>query len=139
MAMMPARVKWRKQQRGTMKGNSTRGNRVSFGEYALQSLEAGRVNGRQIEAGRMACTHYLAREGRVYIRIFPHKSFSKKPLETRMGTGKGEPEFWAAEVKPGTILFEIAGVDEAVAKRAFSRVACKMPIRCRFVHRRHTM
>ncbi|MCL5769964.1 MAG: 50S ribosomal protein L16 [Planctomycetes bacterium] len=139
MAMMPARVKWRKQQRGTMKGNATRGNRVSFGEYALQSLEAGRVNGRQIEAGRMACTHYLAREGRVYIRIFPHKSFSKKPLETRMGTGKGEPEFWAAEVKPGTILFEIAGVDEAVAKRAFSRVACKMPIRCRFVHRRHTM
>lgn len=139
MAMMPARVKWRKQQRGTMKGNATRGNRVSFGEYALQSLEAGRVNGRQIEAGRMACTHYLAREGRVYIRIFPHKSFSKKPLETRMGTGKGEPEFWAAEVKPGTILFEIAGVDEAVAKRAFSRVACKMPVRCRFVHRRHTM
>ncbi len=139
MAMMPARVKWRKQQRGTMKGNATRGNRVSFGEFALQSLEAGRVTGRQIEAGRMACTHYLAREGRVYIRIFPHKSFSKKPLETRMGTGKGEPEFWAAEVKPGTILFEIAGVDEAVAKRAFSRVACKMPIRCRFVHRRHTM
>jgi len=139
MAVMPARVKWRKQQRGIIKGNATRGNRVSFGEYALQSLEPGRISGRQIEAGRMACSHYLAREGRVYIRIFPHKSFSKKPLETRMGTGKGEPEFWAAEVKPGTILFEIAGVDEAVARRAFARVACKMPVRCRFMQRRHTM
>ncbi|MGC8540859.1 MAG: 50S ribosomal protein L16 [Phycisphaerae bacterium] len=139
MAMMPARVKWRKQQRGIMKGNATRGNKVSFGEYALQSLEPGRITGRQIEAGRMACSHYLAREGRVYIRIFPHKSFSKKPLETRMGTGKGEPEFWAAEVKPGTVMFEIAGVDETVARRAFSRVACKMPVRTRFVQRRHTM
>ncbi|HTV47600.1 MAG TPA: 50S ribosomal protein L16 [Phycisphaerae bacterium] len=139
MALMPARVKWRKQQRGIIKGNATRGNRVSFGEFALQSLEPGRISGRQIEAGRMACSHFLAREGRVYIRIFPHKSFSKKPLETRMGTGKGEPEFWAAEVKPGTILFEIAGVEEAVARRAFSRVACKMPVRCRFLQRRHTM
>ncbi len=139
MAMMPARVKWRKQQRGIMKGNATRGNKVSFGEFALQSLEPGRITGRQIEAGRMACSHYLAREGRVYIRIFPHKSFSKKPLETRMGTGKGEPEFWAAEVKPGTVMFEIAGVDEIVARRAFSRVACKMPVRTRFVQRRHTM
>ena len=139
MAMMPSRVKWRKQQRGIIKGNATRGNRVSFGEYALQSLEPGRITGRQIEAGRMACSHYLAREGRVYIRIFPHKSISAKPMETRMGTGKGEPEYWAAEVKPGTILFEIAGVEETVAKRAFSRVACKMPVRCRFVHRRHSM
>ena len=139
MAMMPARVKWRKQQRGIMKGNATRGNKVSFGEYGIQSLEPGRITGRQIEAGRMACSHYLAREGRVYIRIFPHKSFSKKPLETRMGTGKGEPEFWAAEVKPGTVMFEIAGVDETVARRAFSRVACKMPVRTRFVQRRHTM
>ena len=139
MAMMPARVKWRKQQRGIMKGNATRGNKVSFGEFALQSLEPGRITGRQIEAGRMACSHYLAREGRVYIRSFPHKSFSKKPLETRMGTGKGEPEFWAAEVKPGTVMFEIAGVDEIVARRAFSRVACKMPVRTRFVQRRHTM
>ena len=139
MALMPARVKWRKQQRGIIKGNATRGNKVSFGQYALQALEPGRITGRQIEAGRMACSHYLAREGRVYIRIFPHKSFSKKPLETRMGTGKGEPEFWAAEVKPGTILFEIAGVDETVARRAFSRVAYKMPVRCRFVKRRHTL
>lgn len=139
MAVMPARVKWRKQQRGIIKGNATRGNTVSYGEYALQAMEPGRINGRQIEAGRMACSHFLAREGKVYIRIFPHKSFSKKPLETRMGTGKGEPEFWAAEVKPGTILFEIAGVDETVARRAFNRVAYKMPIRTRFVRRRHTM
>jgi large subunit ribosomal protein L16 len=139
MALMPSRVKWRKQQRGIMKGNATRGNKVSFGEYALQSLEPGRIDGRQIEAGRMACSHYLAREGRVYIRIFPHKSFSKKPLETRQGTGKGEPDHWAAEVKPGTILFEIAGVDEAIARRAFARVAYKMPVRCRFVQRRHTL
>ena len=139
MALMPARVKWRKQQRGIMKGNATRGNKVSFGEYALQSLEPGRINGRQIEAGRMACSHFLAREGRVYIRIFPHKSFSKKPLETRQGTGKGEPDHWAAEVKPGTILFEIAGVDETIARRAFARVAYKMPVLCRFVRRRHTL
>ena len=87
----------------------------------------------------MACSNHLAREGRVYIRIFPHKSFSKKPLETRMGTGKGEPEFWAAEVKPGTLLLEIAGVSEDVARRAFLRVAYKMPIKCRFIVRRKTM
>ena len=137
--LQPARRKYRKEQKGRNTGVATRGNKVSFGEYALQSLEPGRITGRQIEAGRMACSHYLAREGRVYIRIFPHKSFSKKPLETRMGTGKGEPEFWAAEVKPGTVMFEIAGVDETVARRAFSRVACKMPVRTRFVQRRHTM
>ena len=139
MALMPARVKWRKQQRGTMKGNATRGNKVSFGEFGLQAMEPGRLSGRVIEAGRMACSNHLAREGRVYIRIFPHKSFSKKPLETRMGTGKGEPEFWAAEVKPGTILLEIAGVSEDVARRAFLRVAYKMPIKCRFIVRRKTM
>ena len=137
--LQPARRKFRKEQKGRNTGKATRGNKVSFGEYAIQSLEPGRINGRQIEAGRMACSHYLAREGRVYIRIFPHKSFSKKPLETRMGTGKGEPEFWAAEVKPGTVLFEIAGVDEAIARRAFARVAYKMPVRCRFVKRRHTL
>lgn len=139
MALMPARVKWRKQQRGIMKGNATRGNKVSFGDFGLQALEPGRISGRVIEAGRMACSHYLAREGKVYIRIFPHKSFSKKPLETRQGTGKGEPDFWAAEVKPGTILYEIAGVDEDLARHAFSRVAYKMPIRCRFISRKHSV
>ncbi len=113
-----------------MKGNATRGNKVSFGEYALQSLEPGRINGRQIEAEGMARSHHLAREGRVYIRIFPHKSFSKKPLETRMAPAR-EPDHWAAEVKPGTILFEIAGVDETVArrKRVAYRCRCGTPLR----------
>ena len=124
-------MKWRKQQRGDHEGQRDPGQQGRFGEYGLQSLEPGRINGRQIEAGRMACSHYLGREGRVFIRIFPHKSLSKKPLETRMGTGKGEPDHWAAEVKPGTILFEIAGVDETVARRAFARVAYKMPVQCR--------
>ncbi|MCK6454966.1 MAG: 50S ribosomal protein L16 [Phycisphaerae bacterium] len=139
MAMMPARVKFRKQQRGKMKGNATRGNYVSYGDYGLQSLEAGWVTGRQIEAGRVATTHFLRREGRVIVRIFPHKSVSGKPLEVRMGTGKGEPEFWTAVVKPGTILFEVGGVSEDIARAALQRVAHKMPVRCRFVKRRHVV
>src|SRR5207237_9396460 len=117
MAMMPKRVRYRKSQRGKMKGNASRGNTVSFGDFGLQSLEAGWVTARQIEAGRVACSHYLAREGRVFIRIFPHKPVSGKPLETRMGKGKGEPEYWVAIVKPGHVIFEIAGVDESTAKR----------------------
>src|SRR6476646_9448385 len=137
MATMPKRVKFRKSQRGKMKGNATRGNTVAFGEYGLQSLESAWVTARQIEAGRVACSHYLRREGRLFIRIFPHKPVSAKPLEVRMGTGKGEPEFWAAVVKPGAVMFEITGVDEATAKRALARVAHKMPIPCRFVARRH--
>ena len=137
--LMPSRVKWRKQQRGVMRGNATRGNKIGYGEFGLQALEPGRINGRQIEAGRMAASRFVAREGKIFIRIFPHKRFSKKPLETRQGTGKGEPEFWAAEVKPGTIMFEMTGVEEAVARKAFARVAYKMPIRTRFIARRHTM
>ena len=133
---MPKRVKFRKAQKGRIRGNATRGNTVSFGEFGLQSVEAGRVTARHIEAGRVAASHYLAREGRVYIRIFPHKPVSAKPLETRMGKGKGEPEFWCAVVKPGTVMFEVAGVDEPTAKRCLSRVAHKMPVPCRFVHRR---
>ncbi len=136
MAMMPKRVKFRKSQRGRIKGNATRGNTVAFGEYGLQSLESAWISAKQIEAGRVACTHYLHREGRVFIRIFPHKPISAKPLEVRMGTGKGEPEFWAAVVKPGTMLFEVAGVDEATARRCLARVAHKMPVRTRFVARR---
>ena len=101
MPLMPKRVKFRKSQRGKMKGNATRGNTVAFGEYGLQALEMSWVTARQIEAGRVACSHYLAREGRVFIRIFPHKPVSGKPLETRMGKGKGEPEYWVAIVKPG--------------------------------------
>lgn len=136
MATMPKRVKYRKQQRGVLKGNATRGNYVSFGDYGLQALESHWISSRQIEAGRVAATHFLRRQGKIYIRIFPDKPISKKPLETRMGKGKAETEFWAACVKPGTMLFEITGVPEDVAKQALARVAHKMPIRCRFVGRR---
>ncbi|HEY3242624.1 MAG TPA: 50S ribosomal protein L16 [Phycisphaerae bacterium] len=137
MAMMPKRVKFRKSQRGRVRGNATRGNFVAFGEYGLQVLHSGWITARQIESGRVAATHYLHREGKVYIRIFPHKPVSAKPLETRMGKGKGEPEDWVAIVKPGTVLFEVGGVEEDVAKLALTRVAHKMPFRCRFVARRH--
>ena len=139
MPMMPARVKFRKSQRGKMKGNATRGNTVAFGEYGLQSLEACWVTARQIEAGRVAASHFLRREGRLFIRIFPHKPVSGKPLETRMGKGKGEPEYWCAVVKPGTVMFEVAGVDEPTAKRALARVAHKMPVATRFVARKHAV
>ncbi len=118
MAMMPKRVLHRKAQRGKMKGMATRGNTVSFGEYGLQAMAAAWVTARQLEAGRVAATHYLHREGRVYIRVFPDKPISAKPLETRMGTGKGEVEEWVAVVKPGVILFEVGGVDEETAKGA---------------------
>lgn len=137
MAMMPKRVKHRKQQRGRMRGLASRGNTVSFGEFGLQSQDTAWVTAKQLEAGRVAATHYLHREGRVYIRVFPDKPISKKPLETRMGKGKGETEEWVAVVKPGTILFEIGGVDEETAKSALRRVAHKMPVTCRMVYRRH--
>jgi large subunit ribosomal protein L16 len=133
---MPKRVKFRKQQRGRLRGNATRGNYVSFGEFGLQALESHWLSARQIEAGRIAAQHFLHRQGKVFIRVFPDKPISKKPLETRMGKGKAETEYWAARIKPGTILFEVAGVDEYVAKQALSRIAHKMPVRCRFVTRR---
>jgi large subunit ribosomal protein L16 len=133
---MPKRVKFRKSQRGKIRGNATRGNTVAFGEYGLQALKSGWVTARQIEAGRIAISHFLRREGRPFIRIFPHKPVSAKPLETRMGKGKGEPDFWVAIVKSGTMMFEITGVDEPTAKRALARVAHKMPVPCRFVKRR---
>ena len=136
MPLMPQRVKFRKQQRGKMKGVATRGNYVAFGEFGLQCLEIGWLAGRQIEAGRVAASHFLQREGKVYCRVFPDKPISKKPLETRMGTGKAEPEYWAACVKPGTILFEVAGVPKDVAVQALVRVARKMPFKTRFVERR---
>ena len=139
MPMMPKRVKFRKSQRGKMKGNATSGNTVAFGDFGLQSLESAWVTARQIEAGRVACMHFLRREGRLHIRIFPHKPVSAKPLEVRMGSGKGEPEFWCAVVKPGTVLFEVGGVDEATAKRALARVAHKMTVRTRFVVRKHAI
>lgn len=139
MAMMPKRMKFRKAQRGKMREKATRGNTVAHGEFGLQSLDHGYLTARQIEAGRMAATHFLQRQGRVYIRVFPHKPISRKPLETRMGKGKGEPEYYAAVVKEGTVLYEIGGVSEDIARRAFTRVAHKMPFRCRFVTRRHAV
>jgi large subunit ribosomal protein L16 len=120
-----------------VRGKAGRGNTVAFGEYGLQSLEPGWITGRQIEAGRVTATHFLHREGRVYIRVFPDKPVSAKPLETRMGKGKGEPEFWVARSWPGTMLFELGGVTEEVARQALARVAHKLPVRCRFVRRRH--
>ncbi|MGA2264868.1 MAG: 50S ribosomal protein L16 [Phycisphaerae bacterium] len=136
MAMMPKRVKHRKQQRGKMRGMATRGQTVSFGDYGLQSMELAWVSAKQLEAGRVAATHYLHREGRVYVRVFPDKPITAKPLETRMGTGKGEVTDWVAVVKPGTILFEVSGVDETTARSAFRRIASKMPVRCRMLGRR---
>ncbi len=133
---MPKRIKFRKQMRGTMRGNATRGNFVAFGEYGLQALESHWISARQIEAGRIAAQHFLRRQGKVFIRIFPDKPVSKKPLETRMGKGKADTSYWAARVKPGTVLYEIAGVSESLAKQAFARIAHKMPVRCRFVERR---
>ena len=139
MPRMPKRIKFRKQQRGKMKGNATRGNYVAYGDFGLQALGTHWVTARQLEAGRVAAQHFLHRQGRVFIRVFPDKPISKKPLETRMGTGNAETEYWAARVKPGTMLFEITGVSEEMAKQALARVAHKMPIRCRFVSRRVTV
>ncbi len=137
MAMMPKRVLHRKQQRGRVRGNATRGNTVSFGEYGLQSTDGGWLTARQLEAGRVAATHFLHREGKVYIRVFPDKPVSAKPLETRMGKGKGETKDWVAIVKPGTILFEVSGVDEATARAALRLIAHKMPVNCKMAYRRH--
>ena len=134
--LMPKRVKFRKEQRGKLKGNATRGNYVAFGDYGLQTLEPHWLTGRQIEAGRIAAQHFLRRQGKIFIRVFPDKPISKKPLETRMGTGKADVDYWAARIKPGTILFEIAGVPEDLAKQALARIAYKMPVKCLFVGRR---
>jgi len=133
---MPKRVKHRKIQRGRIKGEATRGNDVVFGEYGLQTLQGGWISAATIEAGRIAAQQYLRSEGRLYIRMFPHKSVTSTPLETRMGKGKGEPEYWAAVVKPGTVMYEIAGVPEETAKLCFNRLAHKMPVKCRFVKRK---
>jgi len=136
MPLMPKRVKYRKSQRGKVRGKASRGNRVSFGEYGLQALECGWITSQQIEAGRVAAVHFLRHEGKLIIRIFPHKSVTTTPAETRMGKGKGEPAFWVATVKPGTILFELSGVAEDVARDALARIAHKMPVRTRMAFRR---
>ena len=136
MARMPKRVKHRKIQRGRIKGEATRGNDVVFGDFGLQTIEGGWISAATIEAGRIAAQQYLRTEGRLYIRVFPHKSVTSIPLETRMGKGKGEPEYWAASVKPGTIMYEIGGVPEETAKMCLNRLAHKMPVKCRFVKRK---
>ena len=136
MARMPKRVKHRKIQRGRIKGNATRGNDVVFGDFGLQTLQGGWISAATIEAGRIAAQQYLRSEGKLYIRMFPHKSITSIPLETRMGKGKGEPDYWAAVVKPGTVMYEISGVPEETAKLCFNRLAHKMPVKCRFVKRK---
>ena len=139
MAGIPTRVKRRKQHRGRLKGCATRGNAVAFGEFGIQALEKGWITSRQIEAGRVACSHFLEGEGRIWVRIFPHKPVTAKPAEVRMGTGKGDVEEWVAVVRPGTVLFEVGGVAEAKAKVAFNRIAHKLPLRTRFARRRHKL
>lgn len=133
--LSPKRTKYRKVHRGRMKGTAHRGNRVVFGEYGLQALEASWITDRQIEAARVALTRYIRRGGKVWITIFPDKPVTKKPAETRMGSGKGNPEFWVAVVKPNRIMFELAGVPEEVAKEALRLASHKLPIRTRFVKR----
>jgi large subunit ribosomal protein L16 len=136
MPLMPKRVKFRKTQRGKVRGNAQRGNTVSYGEFGLQALEGGWLSAEAIEAGRITATHAVRGEGRLFIRVFPHKSVTAIPAETRMGKGKGEPEYWAAVIKPGMILYEIAGLPEVAARDALAKVAYKMPFRCRLVTRR---
>jgi len=149
MANMPKRVKYRKTQRGItrgfhaqdaykgpIKGLAYRGNYVAYGDFGLQALEGGWLSAEAIEAGRVTMTRFVSGEGRYYIRVFPHKSVTCIPAETRMGKGKGEPEYWAAVVRAGTILYEIGGIPESAAKDALARVAYKMPFKCRFVTRR---
>jgi len=133
---MPKRVKYRKTQRGRVRGRASRGNLVSFGEFGLQSLGGGWISSHQIEASRMAVGHFLRDKGKLVIRIFPHKSVTAKPAETRMGTGKGEPVDWVAVVKPGTVLLELSGVPQELAKEALARAAHKLPVRTKLVQRR---
>merc|ERR1712072_1314631 len=137
--LLPKRVKYRKVQKGRMRGLAYRGSKVSFGDFALQATECGRMTARQIEAARRAMTRYIKRQGKVWIRVFPDKPISKKPAETRMGKGKSGPDHWVAIVKPGRVLYEIEGVSEEVAKEAF-RLAChKLPFPTKFITRREVL
>jgi large subunit ribosomal protein L16 len=135
MALMPVRTKFRKMQKGQMRGKSKAANFVDFGEFGMQALERGRITNHQIEACRVAINRYFNRRGSVWIRIFPDKSVSKKPAETRMGKGKGAPDHWVAVVRPGRIMFEVGGVPKEMAQDALRRAAAKLPIRTRFVER----
>ncbi|MBN2395582.1 MAG: 50S ribosomal protein L16 [Candidatus Atribacteria bacterium] len=133
--LQPTRTKYRKMQRGVMKGRAHKGHLISFGEYGLQALETSWIASRQIESARIALTHAIKRGGKVWIRVFPHKSVTKTPAETRMGKGKGNPEFWVAVVKPGTVLFELGGITEETAREAMRLASHKLPIKTRFVMR----
>jgi len=133
--LMPKRVKFRKLQRGRRKGKANRGNSVHFGDYALQAMEPSWITDRQIEAARIAMTRHIKRGGKVWIRVFPDKSVTKKPAETRMGKGKGAPEYWVAVVKPGRVLFELAGIKEDLAREAMRLAAHKLPLKTRFIVR----
>jgi len=133
--LMPKRVKHRKTHRGRMKGKATSGNFVAYGEFGLAATQPSWITSNQIEAARVAMTRYIKRGGKVWIKIFPHKPVTKKPAETRMGKGKGAPEYWVAVVKPGRVMFEIAGVSEEVAKEALRLAANKLPIKCKVVKR----
>ena len=133
--LMPKKVKYRKRQKGRLRGKAFRGSRVQFGEFGLKALEPGRISNRQIEAARIAITRYIKRGGKVWIRIFPDTPFTKKPAETRMGKGKGAPEGWVAKVKPGRVLYEMEGVAEEVAREAMRLASHKLPIRTKFVTR----
>ena len=152
MPQMPKRVKYRKSQRGVVRGKTTqkkyngrikgfanRGNYVAYGDFGLQSLEGGWLSAECIESGRITMTRFVSGEGRYYIRVFPHKPITAIPAETRMGKGKGEPEYWVSVVKPGTVMFEVSGVDAPTAKRCLARVAHKMSVPCRFVERRRAV
>jgi large subunit ribosomal protein L16 len=133
--LQPARTKYRKQQKGRNRGVATRGNKVSFGDYGLKATTRGRLTARQIEAARRAMTRHIKRGGRIFIRIFPDKPVSTKPAEVRMGNGKGNPEYFVAEIQPGKVLYEMDGVDEPMAREAFALAAAKLPIRTTFIHR----
>ena len=133
--LIPKRVKRRKVQRGRMKGKAARGNAISYGQYGLQAIEPGWITSNQIEAARVAMTRYIKRGGKVWIKIFPDKPVTQKPAETRMGSGKGSPEYWVAVVKPGRVMFEISGVSEDVAREAMRLATHKLPIKCKFVKR----
>ncbi len=133
--LMPKRAKYRKQQKGRMRGTAIRGSNIDFGEYALQALEPGRITARQIEAARVALTRRVKRGGKIWIRMFPHKPITRKPQETRMGKGKGSPEYWVCVVKPGRILFELEGVDAGLAREAMDLARHKLPIKTRFISR----
>ena len=136
--LMPKRVKHRKVQRGRMKGVASRGNFVSNGDFGLQATECGWITSNQIEAARIALTRCIKRGGKVWIKIFPDKPITEKPAETRMGSGKGSPEYWVAVVKPGRVMFEIAGVEESLAREAMRLAANKLPIKCKFIKRQET-